>query len=137
MPFAGLSAYLRGRSYDKGVGRNYHSLQDHRPSSDNGVVTYDGISVHRSPVTNKTVVLHSLGVAHYVMAEAHVVTVISFAVGVDHTVVLDINKFYLMKKEKLFSKKIFIMDTNQKLKLQMKVNYLIKIKFLKLEDIIH
>ena len=50
---------------------------------------------------------------------------------------LGYQQIYLMKKEKLFSKKIFIMDTNQKLKLQMKVNYLIKIKFLKLEDIIH
>ena len=51
--------------------------------------------------------------------------------------VLVINKYYSMKKEKLYNKKIFITGINQSLELQIKVNYLTIIKPLKLEDIIH
>ena len=40
--------------------------------------------------------------------------------------VLVTNKFYSTKRDKLYSKKIFIMATNQRLRLQKKVNYLKK-----------
>jgi len=59
------------------------------------------------------------------------------ATNILKNIILANNKSYSTKKEKLYNKKIFIMGINQRLELQIKVNYLTIIKSLKLEGIIH